>query len=222
MTLLGILFDCDGTILDSRLTIRRCINTTVKAFGYPEFSEDEFKTFYGCTLNEILRKRSDSIDEMVNYYRNLMLSTFSQDTKVFPQITPVLNYLKGSSIPMGVLTMRSAEITEQILSHFGLMHYFQAVYGCDNTKNPKPAPDAVVEFASLVNVPVWQIGIVGDTKFDMLTAKNAGAIAIGVLWGSGSMEDLLATGADYLVPDGNMLIEVLKAEISGKSQSAEL
>ncbi|MEM3396664.1 MAG: HAD family hydrolase [Thermoplasmata archaeon] len=219
MGIQAVLFDCDGTILDSRNTIRRCVNATVKAFGFPEFSDDEFKTFYGCTLHEILRKRTEKIDEMVEHYRNLMLSTFAQDTRVFPQILPVLNYLKGAGVPMGVLTMRSSEITEKILSHFGLLLYFQAVYGCDNTKNPKPSPDAVVEFASQVNVPVWQVGIVGDTKFDILTAKNAGAIGIGVLWGSGSMADLLAAGADYLVPDGNALIEVIKTEIGRKSDT---
>ncbi|MCX8173946.1 MAG: HAD family hydrolase [Thermoplasmata archaeon] len=222
MALLAILFDCDGTILDSRQTIRRCVNATVKEFGFPEFTEEEFKTFYGCTLHEILRKRTDRIEDMVDYYRKLMLSTFAQDTKVFPHILPVLNYLKGAGVPMGVLTMRSAEITEKILAHFGLMPYFQAVYGCDNTKKPKPSPDAVVEFASMVNVPVWQVGIVGDTKFDMLTAKNAGATGIGVLWGSGSMEDLLAAGADYLVPDGNALIEILKMEMGVKKHSAEI
>ncbi|MEM3445521.1 MAG: HAD family hydrolase [Thermoplasmata archaeon] len=219
MGICALLFDCDGTILDSRNTIRRCVNATVKAFGFPEFTDEEFKTFYGCTLEEILRKRSEKIEEMVSYYRNLMLSTFSQDTSVFPQIIPVLNFLKGSGIPMGVITMRSSEIAGKILSHFGLMPYFQAVYGCDNTAHPKPAPDAVVEFASLVNVPVWQVGVVGDTKFDMLTAKNSGAIGIGVLWGSGTMEDLLGAGADYIVADGNGLIEVIRTEMGTREHS---
>ncbi|MEM4161409.1 MAG: HAD family hydrolase [Thermoplasmata archaeon] len=219
MGICALLFDCDGTILDSRNTIRRCVNATVKAFGFPEFTDEEFKTFYGCTLEEILRKRCEKIEEMVSYYRNLMLSTFSQDTRVFPQIIPVLNFLKGSGIPMGVITMRSSEIAGKILSHFGLMSYFQAVYGCDNTAHPKPAPDAVVEFASLVNVPVWQVGVVGDTKFDMLTAKNSGAIGIGVLWGSGTMEDLLGAGADYIVADGNGLIEVIRTEMGTREHS---
>lgn len=222
MVLKALLFDCDGTILDSRNTIRRCVNATVKAFGFPEFTDEEFKTFYGCTLEEILRKRTEKIEEMVSYYRNLMLSTFTQDTKVFPQIMPVLSFLKGANVPMGVITMRNSQITQHILSHFGLLPYFQAIYGCDNTKHPKPSPDAVVEFASLVNVPVWHVGIVGDTKFDILTAKNSGAMAIGVLWGSGSMEDLLGAGADYLVADGNALIEIIKTEMGLKEQKCEL
>jgi len=213
MALLGIIFDCDGTILDSRNTIRRCLNTTLKAFGYPEFTEEEFKTFYGCTLEEVLRRRAEKIEEMVEYYRKLMLSTFTQDTKVFPQIIPVLNYLRSINLPMAVLTMRSATITEFILSHFGLRNYFLAIYGCDNTPKPKPSPDAVIEFANTLNLPVWQVGIVGDTKFDMLTAKNAGAIAIGVLWGSGSAEDLLEAGADYLVASAEALLGVIKGEI---------
>lgn len=212
MTLSAFLFDCDGTILDSRHTIRRCVNTTVKAFGYQEFTEEEFKTFYGCTLQEILRKRTDKIEEMVEYYRELMLSTFAQDTKVFPQILPVLNYLRTINLPMGVITMRSAAITEKILSHFGLLRFFSAIYGCDNTAKPKPSPDAVLEFANTFNVPVWQVGIVGDTKFDMLTSKNAGAVGIGVLWGSGSAEDLLSAGADYLVSSADALIQVIKSE----------
>ncbi|MGC8913830.1 MAG: HAD family hydrolase, partial [Thermoplasmata archaeon] len=192
------------------------INTTVKNFGYQEFTEEEFKTFYGHTLQEILKKRAENIEEMVSFYHDLMLKTFTQDTRVFPHTLPVLNYLRQNNIPMGILTMRSAEITQKILMHFGLAVFFQIVYGSDCNTNPKPSPDAVIDFSNLVCVPVWQIGIVGDTKFDILTAKNAGAIGIGVLWGSGKMEDLLAAGADYIVADGTALIEVIRKE--NKSQ----
>jgi HAD superfamily hydrolase (TIGR01549 family) len=212
MPIRAVIFDCDGTLLDSSSTIRRCLNETVRAFGYQEFTDEEFRTFYGHTLQEILHKRAEKIDEMVNYYRNLMLSTFKQDTRIFPHTLPVLNYLRANNIPLAVLTMRSAEITRNILTHFGIISYFQVVYGCDNTTHPKPSPEAVIEFSNLINIPIWQIAIAGDTKFDMLTAKNAGAIAIGVLWGSGKMEELLEAGADYLVANSEAFIEVMRHE----------
>ncbi len=193
----AIVFDLDGTLFDSRKTIRRCLNETIVEYGKEPFGED-VKDLIGKHLYEILALRGLDNEEAAERYRQIQMETYKQDMRVFDGVLRMLNTLKEKEYRLGIATMRHGRITREVLDGMGIAHYFSSVVGTDDTKIPKPDPEHVLTVCRALGVGPERTIMVGDTIFDILSGKGAGCYTIGVNWESGKEESLLEGGADHI------------------------
>ena len=139
----AVIFDLDGTLFDSRTTIRRCLNATMMEYGKEPFGDD-VKDLIGKHLFEILALRGIGNEEAAERYRQIQMETYMQDMRVFDGVVEMLEALKNQRYKVGVATMRHGRITREIMDGMELSHYFKAIVGVDDTKKAKPDPEHVL------------------------------------------------------------------------------
>ncbi len=205
----AIIFDLDGTLLDSRQTIRRCLNAAIMEFGEEPFEGEDLKQLIGRHLMEILALKGLGTEEVAERYRQIQMDTYHQDMKMYDGVVQMLDLLKKNGLSLGVATMRNGRITRDILNGIGIGHYFDAMVGVDDAERPKPEPDQVVKACRLLGVSEKDAAMVGDTTMDVLSGKAAGCAAIGVSWGNGEAQDLKNAGADHVCDSMKELEQLL-------------
>ncbi len=194
----AVIFDLDGTLLDSRQTIRRCLNAAIMEFGEEPFEGEDLKQLIGRHLMEILALKGLGTEEVAERYRQIQMDTYHLDMKMYEGVVQMLDALKVNGLSLGVATMRNGRITRDILDGIEIGHYFNATVGVDEAERPKPEPDQVIEACKLLGVREKDSAMVGDTVMDIKSGKAAGCIAIGVSWGNGNAQDLEDAGADHI------------------------
>ncbi len=201
----AVIFDLDGTLFDSRITIRRCLNATMLEYGKEPFGDD-VKNLIGKHLMEILGMRGIDTEEAAERYRQIQMETYKQDMRIFEGVVDMLDILKKDH-KLGVATMRHGRITGEIIEGMGMSHFFDILVGVDDTEKPKPHPEHVLTACKLLEVEPEAAVMVGDTIYDVLSGKGAGCYTIGIDWGSGKREDLLENGADHVASTMDGLLE---------------
>jgi phosphoglycolate phosphatase len=197
-----LIFDLDGTLIDSKLDLARSVNAMLKHMGCPELPH---KTIYGLVGNgaPVLVRRAigDGVTEadaekglayFLSYYREHMLDS----TVPYPGVCEGLAQL--TDYPMAILTNKPVVFSRAILDGLGLSHYFRFVYGGNSFEKKKPDPMGVeILLRDLAAVPNEAM-MVGDSDVDVRTARNAGIWACGVSYGLGS-EGLRVTPPDLML-----------------------
>ncbi|PAF47968.1 hypothetical protein BKH41_06835 [Helicobacter sp. 12S02232-10] len=189
-----ILFDLDGTLIDSAEAIYEsfcaaCAQNGLKIPSFQDVKESIGHTLENMFLNFGVSEKdiSSCIDAYRNHYRNIYL----QKTKMLPNATDSI--LLASKIgKLGVVTTKTAKFSKQILHYFGILEYFQTVVGIEDVKFPKPHKEPVlkamhqIDFKGLLS----NAFMIGDTILDIQSAINAGINPIGVKTGYGELEDM--------------------------------
>lgn len=196
----AVLFDLDGTLLDSRAAILRSVAHTLRELGHEPPPPPELHWFVGPPLEHGFRRLlagygDDRVDEAVATYRRHYERHGLLDGPPFPGIPELLADLAGSGLRLFVATSKREDFAVRAVEAFGLSRYLEAVHGA--------APGHPEEKASLIARILARGGfapggpvMVGDREHDMRGAGANGVRAIGVLWGYGSREELADAGAD--------------------------
>ncbi len=205
-----ILFDNDGTLLDTRTLIDRSFIHTFEKFR-PDYklSEEELDSFFGPTLYQTFSKYAESEEEtqeMIKYYREYNEPNHDNFAKVFPGAKELLKKLHKKGYKIGVVSSKKNNLLAHGLEHFGLLEYIDIVVGADDVKNHKPAPDALLFAKEKLNGK--NVLYVGDTLNDILAAKNAKMKAVGCLYIK-HPEIMLEAKPDYVISNLNELLKVL-------------
>ncbi len=198
-----ILFDLDGTLTDSSPGIINSVVYALKKMGVEPPARESLFSFIGPPLKQSFRRRY-GFDEMqcdaaVRYYREYFAAGGLFENAVYPGIPEALRRLRDAGKKLCVATSKPELFSLQIVEHFGLSAYFEAVCGAamDETRTEK---------AQVIRYALDRLGIspadclmVGDREHDVLGAREAGNIpCLGALWGYGSREELTAAGAAAL------------------------
>jgi len=196
-----IVFDLDGTLVDSIPDIADVYNKRLRAEGFPEYPMEEYRDFVGWGLKKALkmvlpvdvssedlnRILSDIIDEYTKRPAKLSL--------VYPGINDLLDYLMASSIPMIVYTNKPEALAHSVVQSLFVPGIFEKVIGF-TTKHPhKPDPSALNEYILGKSIPLSSILMVGDTPVDLETARNASISFAGASWGFRSDQTLHEAGS---------------------------
>lgn len=198
----AVLVDLDGTLLDSKLSIRETLNTVLAERGLPPFSRDDMDRLIGKPLRDILAMRSSdpaAIEAMTHRYRAAYNETGWVTVEPFPGLVPLLRGLKEEGVLLGTVTSKGQHETETLLFDLGLADVFDAIVGDDDVRPLKPDPAPVLEACRLLQVEPADAVMVGDTTFDVRSAVAAGARCVGVLWGIHGAATLRDAGATALV-----------------------
>jgi phosphoglycolate phosphatase len=178
-----ILFDLDGTIIDSTEAILEGFRVTFKKFNKSYPGDNAVKKLIGLPLEIMFFKLgiTENVEEYVNTYKMHYRKISTQKTKLLPTAKEAIE--KASKFArLGIVTTKTARYSKELMEHFGLMDYFEVLIGREDVINPKPHPEPVLKALHLMNANKENAFMVGDTCLDILSAKEAGVMAIGVKW----------------------------------------
>ncbi|HEY6952985.1 MAG TPA: HAD-IA family hydrolase [Bacteroidota bacterium] len=199
----NILFDVDGTLLDSKRDIAAAQLWTYRQFGVDTLNPEDIYPLIGKPLAEtftILLPPSlhSRIPEAAVMYRDYYRAHAFDTTTLFPGVRETLDSLRTSRIRLATATTKSTETTVKILEHFGIAEYFSRVQGTDNGIF-KPDPLII---NTILGVTGWRRDetlMVGDTDKDIEVGKNAGVRTCGVTYGSFSRAQIAALNPDWII-----------------------
>ena len=191
---LALLFDLDGTLLDTFDQLLRAQNEALAMFGEPPLAAEELRPLVGIPLAkqmEITRGMAGPRVAAINeeYYRRFR-ALVEEGVRVFPGVKETLVVMK--SRPIGTMTTRRRDTADLMLRKAGIRSYFRSVVGGDEVERPKPEPDLPRFAAQALGLRPSDCAVVGDAAVDVLAGNAAGARTIAAAYGYGRRSDLLA------------------------------
>ena len=207
-----ILFDLDGTLINSKPGITKCAQYALAAFGIEEPDLDKLEFFIGPPLVESFQKHygfaPDQARLAVDKYRERYHAVGIFECELYPGVEEALRTLKNAGYRIAMASSKPEVSCRQILEHFGLISYFDEVAGATLDGRLDSKISVLREVMRRMEITdVSEACLVGDTRFDVLGAKEAGMDCLGVTYGFGTKEELLACGAVAVV---NSMEEVRK------------
>jgi phosphoglycolate phosphatase len=216
-----LIFDLDGTLVDSRLDLASAVNAMLRHYGKAELPTDVIGSYIGNGAPMLVRRAlGDPDDEsfvqeallyFMSYYREHKLDT----TYVYEGIFPALDAIRAArnghgELKMAVLSNKPVGPSKGIVDALGLGRYFFQVYGGNSFDTKKPDPMGVQALMEEARVHAEQTVIIGDSDVDVITAKNSGIYSVGVTYGLAphTLED---APPDVLIDHPTELPDVLGA-----------
>lgn len=215
----AVIFDLDGTLLDTITDISDSVNAVLKSMNYHTFSIDEYKYFVGKGVDELISKvisKGELDPELFFEIKSGYLEEYAvrkaNKTKPYPGIVKLLKKLKEHNVLICVLSNKPHyQTTEVVQRYFGDID-FDFVMGKKPEYPIKPNPASVNHLIQALQVPKEEILYVGDTSTDMETASNAGLTSVGVLWGFREQNELEQSGAKYIVKNTAELFTIIAGD----------
>lgn len=220
-----LIFDLDGTLIDSSCDLAISTNAMLRHLGRPEVDEKIVNSYVGDGAQVLVRRAlgnglSDSefqtaYDFFIRHYRTHSL----ENTRLYPGISEALEALKHAGNTLAVLTNKPVKISRDILAGLGVESIFVHVYGGDSFPAKKPDPVGIETLMKETGSARESTTMIGDTSVDIRTARAAGVRACGVLWGF-KPESLNDPPADVLASDARQLPELLRLKQSEAAPDA--
>ena len=204
-----VIFDLDGTLIDSRLDLVHSVNAAIRHIGKPELPEHLIASYVGDGAPALIQRAlgGETVDEalirkglefFLTYYRDHKLD----HTTIYEGIEAALSQVRnsGNGVPrkMAVLTNKPVNPSRAIVEALGLKPYFSQVYGGNSFETKKPDPEGARKLLSESGVRPEQAAIVGDSHTDIKTGHNAGLWTVGVTYGF-APQTLMDAHPDVLV-----------------------
>lgn len=210
----AIVFDLDGTLLNTLEDLCDSTNAALLHCGFPERSLQEVRRFVGNGIRKLIERAvpdmaaEEQIEECFAYFCEHYKHNMENKTAEYGGITDLLKVLYDAGYKMAIVTNK-ADFAAQVLCKKLFGEYVKTVVGSVDSRPNKPAPDGVYYALEQMGAAKEEAVFIGDSEVDILTAKNAGIDAIGVLWGFRDLEDLQAVGVEKSVSDTEELKNLL-------------
>lgn len=206
MRIEAVLFDLDGTLVDSLADIGESMNIVLQEMGFPGHTLSDYRAFVGDGVAVLARRslpegsRDDAtVSACVARMREVYGARSDEKTRPYDGIADLLDGLTARGLKLAVLSNKPHDLTVALVASLLGRWTFAPVFGERAGVPRKPDPTAAVEAARLLGVSPGAVLYLGDTPVDMKTARAAGMPAIGVSWGFRSAGELQAAGADAVV-----------------------
>jgi phosphoglycolate phosphatase len=184
-----LVFDLDGTLIDSKLDLALSVNATRANAGLDPIAHEEIYSYVGNGAPMLIRKSlgPEASDEQAEegllffyqYYREHMLD----NTRLYPAVREGLDRLAAGGSRLAVLTNKPVRFSSEIIARLGLDGHFERVYGGNSFETKKPDPQGLNLLLEELNTPKERALMVGDSSVDVLTARNAEVASCGVTYG---------------------------------------
>ena len=205
-----LIFDLDGTLIESKWDIATAVNLTLGDLGLPQRSQEEIFSFVGDGIKRLLRlavgeANHPRYEEALRVFRGHYLAHCLDRTRFYPGVETVLNHFDRKL--KAVATNKSLEYTTRILQGLGA-HHFAYVVGGDDGYGLKPEPGMFLKILDELKVPKERAVLIGDSTNDINGGHNAGIKVCAVGYGMGNREKMAACGPDWFIEKPEALIEL--------------
>jgi pyrophosphatase PpaX len=202
----AVLFDLDGTLLDTRDLILASFRHATQEVMGTTVPDEALLRLVGIPLAEQCRIfYPENPDLLCDVYREHNHRVHDELVRDFAGMKDALEELKGEGYRLAVITSKRHKLAWHGLECFGLERYFEILIGSDDFPEHKPEPGPLLEAARRMGLAPERCCYVGDSPFDMQAARSANMLAVGVLWGMFTREELLEAGAQRLAKEPHEL-----------------
>jgi phosphoglycolate phosphatase len=212
----AIIFDLDGTLLNTIEDLTDSMNLTLSRFGFKGHDQETYKYFIGDGIEALVKRAlppENRQEELVARCVATMQAEYAlrwdKKTRPYPGIPELLDALSQKGRPICILSNKPDDSTQKVVAKLLPRWSFQVVLGARPSVPKKPDPTAALEIAGLLHLTPDQILYLGDTGTDMKTALEAGMFPLGALWGFRTAQELIAHGAKALIENPSDLLQFL-------------
>jgi phosphoglycolate phosphatase len=210
----AVLFDLDGTLVDSYSALAEAVNFARRQHGLPELGEVRIRQFVGDGLEKLLQRAFETND-IPRGVQDAFESRYDEiccaESKVLADVEATLDNLSTLNVAMAVCTNKPTFFSRKILEALGLARHFRAIVGPDLAGARKPDPQHLLRALDATGVPCADALFVGDMPIDVHAARNSGIDVAVVPTGSSSTEQLLAANADHYLDRFSDLLKIVQA-----------
>ncbi len=216
-----LIFDLDGTLIDSKLDLAHAVNATRAHYGLAPLDLETVGTYIGNGAPVLIRRAMGAeasqadVDKALEFFMAYYGEHKLDNTRAYPGIPEALEALDQASVRMAVLTNKPSRISGRIIEGLGLSKYFVRVYGGNSFDRKKPDPLGVETLLAETGVPKDRALMVGDSAVDVQTARNAGVKVCGVTYGF-QPESFAANPPDMIVNRPEELVRAVIAELKSR------
>ena len=209
-----VIFDLDGTLLDTIDDLTDGVNHALEKFGYPPRTVAEVTAFVGNGIGKLIARalrggvKNPDYDRVLGEFREFYSENCAVKTKPYPGIPELLGALKERGIVSAVVSNKNDRAVGRLKEKYFNDDVALAVGEREGIKR-KPAPDSVLEVLRLVGARPDEALYVGDSEVDVLTAANAGIDLVAVDWGFRPRETLIKSGADIIISKPEDLLDYI-------------
>jgi pyrophosphatase PpaX len=207
-----VLFDLDGTLIDSAALILASCHHTMEAHGLPAMSDDEWLRHMGTPLTSHFAAWKDdrgTMEAMIATYRAFNSAHHDGMIREFPGVVDVVRALRAAGLGVGVVTSKLTWTAARGLRLFGLEDAMDVVVCADMVTNPKPHPEPVETAVRMLGADPRTTVYVGDSIHDMLSGRAAGVLTAAVLWGPFTRSQLEPAEPDFWLEEPAQLLDLV-------------
>jgi len=208
-----LIFDLDGTIIDSKLDLCNAVNYTLRELGHAEKDVDLIAKYIGRGLSNFIKSTLGEVgEENIQKAREIFMKRYEghllDNTVLYPNVQKTLEHFSGNR--KAIVTNKLTSMTNTILEGLGAKTHFEKIIGAGDLPENKPSPLPVLTLLNNFKVEEKKAMIIGDMTIDVQTGKNAGILTCSVTYGLGAREDLVTAGPDYIIEDLLELTNIIK------------
>ena len=211
-----VVFDLDGTLLNTLSDLAHSANYALENSGFPVHPIADYKYFIGNGINKLLERvlpENQRTEQDIARIKTLFLSYYDEHladyTQPYENISELLETLLSKGLKIAVASNKYQKATERLIGRFFPDIPFAAVLGQREGVPVKPDPAIVFDILKIAGCAPEETVYIGDSAVDMLTAANSGVVSIGVTWGFRPQEELEAAEAGYIVASTNEILDII-------------
>jgi phosphoglycolate phosphatase len=212
----AVLFDLDGTLLNTLTDLANAMNAALVRFGFAPHSVDAFKYFVGDSVEAEARRAlpestrdPETIKRVTEFSLQIYDECWHKNTRPYPGIPELLSELHRRCLSLVILSNKVDRFAKIMAEKLLPQWRFEIVQGTLPGVPLKPDPTLALQISKQLKIPPEQFLYLGDTNTDMQTAVNAGMFPVGCLWGFRTADELLASGAKVLIQTPAELLDVI-------------
>ena len=212
----AVLFDLDGTLLDTLEDLADSVNSVLAARALPQHPVADYRYFVGDGSTKLIerslppaRRDQVTIQECLSQFKREYERNWNAKTRAYPGIAGMLDALAARKVRLAVLSNKMDSFTRQCVAEFLPRWKFDVILGQREGIAVKPDPSGALEVARLMKLPPARFLYLGDTSVDMQTARAAGMHPVGALWGFRDREELERSGAEIVIARPEELLGLL-------------
>ena len=207
-----LIFDLDGTLVNSKEGIVSAINYTLEKLGLEAKPFEEIVSFIGTGVEDLIRKALGKehiglFDQAISTFEDYYKTHSAAKSTLYPHVEDILKHFKGKS--MCVVTNRKKDMALITLNSLGIAKYFKDIIGGDDASCLKPSACPLNKVLPLNNNSTRSM-IIGDMDLDIISGKKVGILTCAVTYGIGKKEDILKVEPDYIINDIAELKNIIK------------
>ena len=210
-----LIFDLDGTLVESREDIATATNQMRQHYSLPPLPQPSVDKLIGSGIRELVRRAlndpgAEKLDQAQAQFQVFYNDHCLDQTRLYPEVSEVLRYFRQQGKKMAVATNKKTDLSKKILAGLGVGGMFDLVIGGDGQYKRKPDPEGLSAIMAHLGCSAEETAMIGDSSLDIQAGKAAGvAVTCGLSYGIGDPEILKASGPDHLLGSFGQLREII-------------